>query len=284
MTEEFPVLYVVPTPIGNLGDVTQRAVEVLCGVKWIAAEDTRHSAPFLKRIGASARVFSLHTHNEEGAASRVLECLGEGESVALVSDAGTPAISDPGSRLVARVRAAGFRVVPLPGACAAIAAFSAAGFADARFLFYGFLPPKAKAREDALRSVSKIPCPLVFYEAPHRILETVEAMAAIFGEERPLVLARELTKVFETIHACPLGEAAAWLRADENRRRGEFVVLLGGAEERVDRDESERVLRLLLDDGLPVRQAVKLAHAISGAGKKALYERALGVRGQRTED
>jgi 16S rRNA (cytidine1402-2'-O)-methyltransferase len=286
MTEESPVLYVVPTPIGNLDDITLRAAETLCGVAWIAAEDTRHSAPLLKRLGATARVFSLHAHNEASAASRVLACLEKGESVALISDAGTPAVSDPGSKLVARVRGAGFRIVPLPGPCAAIAAFSAAGFVDPRFLFYGFLPPKAKAREDALERLSKIPHALVFYEAPHRVVETVDAMASIFEKDRVLLIARELTKIFETLHACPLGDASAWLREDANRQRGEFVLLLGAPQaSETNANESERVLRLLIDEGLSVKQAVRLAGAISGAGKKALYERALSFkRGTRKEE
>ncbi|MDR1368010.1 MAG: 16S rRNA (cytidine(1402)-2'-O)-methyltransferase [Candidatus Accumulibacter sp.] len=278
MTEESPVLYVVPTPIGNLDDITHRAVETLRGVKWIAAEDTRHSAPLLKRIGTAAHIFALHAHNEESAASRVLGCLEKGESVALVSDAGTPAVSDPGSRLVARARDAGFRIVPLPGPCAAVTAFSGAGFPDPRFLFYGFLPPKTKARGDALRNLLKIPYTIVFYEAPHRILETLDEMAAIFEKDRVLVLARELTKLFETIYTCPLCEAPAWLRADENRRRGEFVLLLGASKASVDSDESERVLRILLDDGLSVSQAARLTHAMTGAGKKLLYEHALAYR------
>ena len=268
----------MPTPLGNLGDITQRAVDVLRQVAWVAAEDTRHSAPLLKHVGSAARLLPAHQHNEEGAAHQVIAKLTAGESVALVSDAGTPAVSDPGARLVARVREAGFRVVPLPGACAAVTALSASGLAESHFLFYGFLPPKAKQREDALRALLALPYALVFYEAPHRILEAVEALAQVFGPARILVIARELTKLFETIHSCPLGEALEWLQADANRQRGEFVLLVSGAVESGHDGEGERVLKLLLDEGLPVKQAAKLVHAITGAGKNAMYELALALK------
>lgn len=279
MTEESPALYVVPTPLGNLGDITQRAVDVLRSVKWVAAEDTRHSAPLLKHIGSSARLLAAHQHNEAGAAQQVISHLAAGDSVALVSDAGTPAVSDPGARLVAEVRAAGYRVVPLPGPCAAIAALSASGLTEPHFLFYGFLPSRAKQREEALRELTDLPYALVFYEAPHRILETVAALATVFGPERTLVLARELTKLFETIHSCPLGVAHDWLLADANRQRGEFVLLVSGAAQAGDDGEGKRVLQLLLDEGLPVKQAAKLAHAITGVAKNALYELALSLKG-----
>ena len=281
MTEESPALYVVPTPLGNLADITHRAVEVLRQVDWIAAEDTRHSAPLLRHYGSNARLLPAHEHNEEAAAQQVIARLQAGESVALISDAGTPGVSDPGTRLVAQVRAAGFRVVPLPGACAAITALSAAGLSEAHFLFYGFLPAKAGQRETALRELLDLPYALIFYEAPHRILETVTALAQVFGPQRTLVLARELTKLFETIHTCSLGEALDWLQADSNRQRGEFVLLLSGAPATADKNEGERVLRLLLDEDLPVKQAAKLAHAITGAGKNALYEQALSLKGKR---
>lgn len=275
MTEETPALYVVPTPLGNLSDITQRAVEVLRQVPWVAAEDTRHSSPLLRHLGSAARLLAAHEHNEEAAARQVIDKLSAGDSVALVSDAGTPAVSDPGARLVARVRAAGFRVVPLPGPCAAVTALSASGLAEPHFLFYGFLPPKPRQRETALAELTALPYALVFYEAPHRILETVDALAQAFGPVRTLVIARELTKLYETIHAGPLGEAPDWLRADANRQRGEFVLLVSGAENTDDWGEAERVLRVLIDDGVPLSQAAKLAHRITGAPKKALYDRAL---------
>ena len=279
MTFDSSALYVVPTPLGNLGDMTQRSIEVLRQVSWVAAEDTRHSAPLLKQYGCSARMLAAHEHNEEAAAQQVIARLSEGEAVALVSDAGTPAVSDPGARLVARVRAAGFRVIPLPGACAAVTALSAAGLAESHFLFYGFLPARKKQREEALRELSALPYALVFYEAPHRILEAVASLALVLGSQRTLVLARELTKMFETIHSCPLGEAHDWLLADANRQRGEFVLLVSAAPELADEGEGERVLKLLLDEGLPVKQAAKLAHAITGMAKNALYELALRLKG-----
>ena len=276
MTEEFVALYVVPTPLGHRGDISQRAIEVLQQVSWVAAEDTRHSAPLLRQYGCNARFLAVHQHNEEDAAQRVIAHLAAGESVALVVDAGTPGVSDPGARLVARVRAAGHRVVPLPGPCAAIVALSAAGLVGAHFLFYGFLPTKAGQRAEALRQLARLPYVLIFYEAPHRILESIAALAAAFGPDRTVVLARELTKLFESIHSCRLGEAEAWLLGNADRRRGEFVLLVSGAEPAAETGEGERVLQLLLDDGLPPSQATRLAHAITGAGRKALYQLALG--------
>jgi len=278
MTEEFPALYVVPTPLGNLSDMTQRAIDVLRQVSWVAAEDTRHTAPLLKHYGCGARMLPAHEHNEEAAAQQVIGKLRDGESVALVSDAGTPAVSDPGARLVARVRAAGFRVVPLPGACAAVTALSASGLTEPHFLFYGFLPARNKQREDELSALAGLPYALVFYEAPHRILETVGSLAEVLGGGRTLVLARELTKLFETIHSCHLGEALEWLQADANRQRGEFVLLVSGAVASGDDGEGERVLKLLLDDGVSVKQAARLAHAITGAPKNAMYELALSLK------
>lgn len=284
MTEESPALYVVPTPLGNLADVTQRALDVLCRVAWVACEDTRHTAPLLRHFGVSARLLAAHEHNEEAAAQQIVAKLNAGEAVALVSDAGTPAVSDPGARLVARVREAGHRVVPLPGPCAAVTALSASGIAEPHFLFYGFLPAKARQREDALRELASLPFALVFYEAPHRILETVAALDAVFGPERTLVVARELTKLFETIHACRLGEAMAWLQEDANRQRGEFVLIVSGASPTADDGDGERVLKLLLAEGLPVKQAAKLAHAITGAGKNAMYDLALTLKQPGTND
>jgi 16S rRNA (cytidine1402-2'-O)-methyltransferase len=279
MTYESSVLYVVPTPLGNLADMTRRSEEVLRSVSWVAAEDTRHSAPLLKQLGCAARTLPAHQHNEHEAAARIVEKLQAGESVALVSDAGTPGISDPGARIVAAVRQAGFRVVPLPGACAATTALSASGLCDEHFFFYGFLPVKGGQRRQALEALRELPAALVFYEAPHRVLETVADLAAVFGE-RTLVIGRELTKMFESIHASPLSEALAWLKEDANRQRGEFVLMVSGALPGADDGEGERVLKLLLADGLPVKQAARLAAAISGAAKNALYERALVLKEQ----
>lgn len=277
MTKEYGELYVVPTPLGNLADLTRRAETVLGSVAWVAAEDTRHSAPLLKHLGSSARLLPAHQHNEQAAAARIIEKLQAGESVALISDAGTPGISDPGARVVAAVREAGCRVVPLPGPCAAVTALSASGLTDEHFLFYGFLPAKGGQRQQALQALRDTPHALVFYEAPHRILETVAALAEVLGE-RTLVIARELTKLFETIHSGPLSAALAWLQEDANRQRGEFVLMVSGAPAGDDMAEGERVLALLLAEDLPVKQASKLAAAITGAHKNALYERALAIR------
>lgn len=277
MTSEFAPLYVVPTPLGNLADMTRRAEEVLCTVPWVAAEDTRHSAPLLKHLGSGARLLPAHQHNEHEAAARIIERLRAGEAVALVSDAGTPGISDPGARIVAAVRAAGGQVIPLPGACAAVAALSASGLADEHFLFYGFLPVKGGQRRQVLEALLDQEAALVFYEAPHRVLETVADLAAVLGD-RTLVIARELTKLFETIHSGPLPEALAWLQEDANRQRGEFVLMVSGARPGKGKGDGERVLRLLLAEGLPVKQVAKLAAAITGESKNDLYQRALALK------
>jgi 16S rRNA (cytidine1402-2'-O)-methyltransferase len=282
MTKESPALYVVPTPLGNLSDMTPRAVETLRRVPWVACEDTRHSAPLLRHFGVSARLLAVHEHNEATAAQRLVAHLDAGESVAFICDAGTPAISDPGARLVARVREAGHRVVPLPGPCAAVTALSAAGFAGSSFLFYGFLPAKARQREEALRELAGLRHTLVFYEAPHRIVDAVSSMLTVFGGERMLALARELSKLFETIHVCPLGDAPVWLAEEANRRRGEFVLIVSGALPPTEGEnvEGARVLKLLLDEGLPLKQATRLAHAITGAPKNALYAMEIKARGE----
>lgn len=272
----------VPTPIGNLQDITLRAIEVLKAADIIAAEDTRHSMHLLTHFGIKAKLMALHEHNERRAGEKLLDELRAGKSVALVSDAGTPGISDPGAVLVAMARDAGLHVVPLPGACAAVTALSAAGFAQPHFLFYGFLPASGAQRRKALESLREQPATLVFYEAPHRVLESVQDMAAAFGAERTLLVARELTKTFETLHRCALSEAVAWLQADTNQQRGEFVLLVEGAPEapqgEIDPD-AQRVLQLLLDE-LPLKQAVKLAADITGAKKNALYELALELKSE----
>jgi 16S rRNA (cytidine1402-2'-O)-methyltransferase len=284
MTEESPALYVVATPIGNLGDLSPRALETLQRVDAIAAEDTRHTQGLLAHFGVSTRLFAAHEHNEEAAAQKIVERLAAGESVALVSDAGTPGISDPGARIVARVRAAGHRVVPLPGPCAAAVAMSASGSDSPQWLFAGFLPAKTSARREALTALAGHPFALVFYEAPHRIVEAVAALAEVFGGERGIVIARELTKRFESLHRCRLGEAVAWLEADPDRRRGEFVLVVEApppvSADAASHPDAARVLGLLLAEGLPVKQAAKLAAAISGAAKNELYALALEIKGR----
>jgi 16S rRNA (cytidine1402-2'-O)-methyltransferase len=272
-------LYVVATPIGNLTDITLRALEVLKSVQLIAAEDTRVTATLLRHYGVATRMLSLHSHNERESTRKVLAALHEGQSVALVSDAGTPAVSDPGAILVTEVSAAGFDVIPIPGANAAITALSAAGIAGTGFLFCGFLPARPPARRAQLEALKAQPYSLVFYEAPHRIVEFVEDLLKVFGSERGVVLARELTKRFESIHRCPLGEAPAWLAGDSDRQRGEFVVIVSGnlQVETEDQTEARRVLEVLLEE-LPVKQAAALAAQIVGRRKNELYDLALTLK------
>ncbi|WP_029363337.1 16S rRNA (cytidine(1402)-2'-O)-methyltransferase [Herbaspirillum lusitanum] len=272
-------LYVLATPIGNVCDVTLRALHVLAIADAVACEDTRNTSHLLTRYGISQTLIAAHEHNEREAAAKIIERLHAGQRVALVSDAGTPAVSDPGARVVDAVRAAGLRVIPLPGASAAITALSASGLTDERFHFVGFLPAKTRQRETALQELVELPAALVFYEAPHRIVETIDALLLAFGPERHVVLGRELTKLFETVHRCPLAEAPSWLAEDANRQRGEFVVLVEGAPAAGDDNdaEAERVLRILLEE-LPLKQAAGLAAQITGQKKNALYERALQIK------
>jgi 16S rRNA (cytidine1402-2'-O)-methyltransferase len=278
MSEIPNALYVVATPIGNLGDISQRALEALRGADLIACEDTRHARALLDHYGIRAQTMPLHEHNEAAASGRVIEALRAGRKVALISDAGTPGISDPGARACAAAHAAGCRVVPLPGPNAAVTALSAAGLPDARFLFVGFLPPKQAARRHEIEALKGVPAALVFYEAPHRIEETVADLAALLEPERTLVFARELTKLFEQIAAMPIGAASAWLAADDNRKRGEFVLVVSAPPPSTGLSvETERVLKTLLAE-LPVKQAAKLAAGITGAAKNALYERALQLK------
>jgi 16S rRNA (cytidine1402-2'-O)-methyltransferase len=259
-----------------------RALEVLGAADTIAAEDTRNTKHLLQHHGiGDARLLALHQHNERGAAEKVIALLQQGQSVALVTDAGTPAISDPGAVLVQAVREAGFHVIPIPGASAAVAALSASGLSAPHFLFYGFLPNKSAARRTALQALAEHPYTLVFYEAPHRILECTEDLQAVFGDEREIVFAREITKLFENIHRCKLGEAMAWLNSDPNNQRGEFVLLVSRAPERSEEMDANtvRILTLLLEE-LPLKQAVQLAVKITGANKNELYQRALKLKAE----
>ncbi len=272
---------IVATPIGNLGDITLRALETLRAADVVACEDTRHARRLLDHHGIRAQLLALHEHNEQAAAGKLVELLAAGKHVALISDAGTPAVSDPGARAVAAVRAAGYRVTPLPGPNAAIAALSAAGF-EGPFHFVGFLPAKVGARGTVIEALKGIAATLVFHEAPHRIEETVADLAARLEPQREIVIARELTKLFEQIERLPLPAAPAWLATDENRRRGEFVLLVSAPPHREGIDaETERILKLLLAE-LPVKQAAKLAAAITGQPKNDLYARALTLRGTDT--
>lgn len=275
-------LYVVATPIGNLDDISARALNILRSVALIAAEDTRHSARLLQHFGISTPLAACHEHNERDQGGRFIARLQAGEDVALISDAGTPLISDPGYHLVRQARAAGVAVVPVPGACALIAALSAAGLPSDRFIFEGFLPAKAVGRRARLEQVREEPRTLIFYEAPHRILECLQDMQAVFGDERPALLARELTKTFETLKGMPLAELAAWVASDANQQRGECVVLVAGwqapeGEEAVS-GEALRVLDLLLAE-MPLKRAAALAAEITGVRKNLLYQAALARQG-----
>lgn len=271
-------LYVVATPIGNLEDISARALRVLREVALIAAEDTRHSSRLLQHFGIATPLAACHEHNERDEGGRFLTRLQAGDDVALISDAGTPLISDPGYHLVRQARAAGIRVVPVPGACALIAALSAAGLPSDRFIFEGFLPAKAAARRARLELLKEEPRTLIFYEAPHRILECLADLAVVFGEERLALLGRELTKTFETLQGLPLAQLHAWVEADTNQQRGECVLVVAGwqvpqGEEAVNA-EAVRVLDLLLKE-LPVKRAAALAAEITGVRKNLLYQLAL---------
>lgn len=272
-------LYVVATPIGNIGDISVRALNVLAIADAVACEDTRNTAQLLSRYGLSKPLVAAHQHNEREAADKLIVRLQAGERIALVSDAGTPGVSDPGARIVDAVRSAGLRVIPLPGASAAISAISASGLLDEQFHFIGFLPAKAKQRETALLSLQNLTSMLIFYEAPHRIVETVTALADVFEASRQIVFARELSKLFEEIHRCPLHEASAWLQADAHRQKGEYVLLLQGATVSEDSGDAEarRVLKILLQE-CSVKQAATLAAQITGQKKNALYDLALQMQ------
>jgi len=280
-----PALYVVATPIGNLGDITFRAIDTLQRVNRVAAEDTRVSGALLAHFSISKPLVSIREHNEREAADKVIAWIAAGEAVAYVSDAGTPAVSDPGARLVAAVRAAGLTVVPIPGAAAVTTALSAAGIESGTWLFHGFLPPKSGARRAQLQTLAALPVALVFYEAPHRIEETLADMAAVLDNSRPVTLARELTKRFESIVTLSLADAPAWLAADPNHVRGEFVVIVhppAAAAAMVD-TEAMRVLDVLLGE-LPPTLAAKLASRITGRSKAELYKMTLALKPQDQDD
>lgn len=275
-------LYVVATPIGNLDDISLRAQRTLREVALIAAEDTRHSLRLLQHFGIETPLAACHEHNEREQGGRFITRLLAGDDVALISDAGTPLISDPGYHLVRQARAAGVSVVPVPGPCALIAGLSAAGLPSDRFIFEGFLPAKSTGRRARIEALKQEPRTLIFYEAPHRLLECVTDMAELFGAARQAVLARELSKTFETIKGLPLGELREWIAADANQQRGECVLLIGGWEapddEGVDA-EALRILDLLLGE-LPVKRAAALAAEITGVRKNLLYQVALERRGE----
>ena len=271
-------LHIVATPIGNLADASPRALETLARADLIACEDTRTSRTLLARHGIASRLVPLHAHNERAASARLLAALRAGKSVSLISDAGTPAISDPGALLVAAAHREGIRVVPVPGPSAALAAYSASGFAADRFLFAGFLPAASGARRKTL-AVLNSPCPVIIYEAPHRVRETVQDLYECFGGARELLIARELTKKFEELVRLPLADAGAWLLAQPHRQQGEFVLVVGPetSARAPDRAEGERVLGILLKE-LPASDAARLAARITGLPRAELYAFALGIK------
>ncbi|WP_045767974.1 16S rRNA (cytidine(1402)-2'-O)-methyltransferase [Xanthomonas albilineans] len=272
MSPQPGTLHVVATPIGNLADLTPRAQEVLRSVAAICAEDTRRSGQLLAHFGIERPLVALHEHNEEALAQRIVARLRGGESLALVSDAGTPLVSDPGYRLVRAARVAGVRVSPVPGACAAIAALSVAGLPSDRFAFEGFLPAKAAARRERLARLAGEARTLVFYEASHRIAESLADCRAAFGDTRPAVMARELTKLFETVLDGSLADLHARVEADDNQRKGEFVLIVQGAGDDADAQLTEgRRVYAKLSEHLPPSTAAKLAAELTGAARKALY-------------
>lgn len=276
------ILYVVATPIGNLQDITLRALDTLKHVDAIAAEDTRHTSGLLSHFGIVKKLIAVHEHNEHQSAEKLLVQLNSGQNIALVTDAGTPGISDPGAVVVDLVRKAGIKVVPIPGASAVIAALSASGIAQNGFLFHGFLPASGAARRKVLETLKSQMVTLVLYEAPHRIVECIADLSLVLGAERRITFARELTKTFETIYSCNLDEAGVWLQADANQQRGEFVLLVEAAalkEADAIPEEAARILKTLLAE-LPLKQAVKLATDITQLKKNDLYEFALQLKNE----
>ena len=275
MTDLTGILYIVATPIGNLQDITQRALDTFAQVDLIAAEDTRHSGLLLSHYGIKKPFFALHDHNEQEKAHILVEKLKQGSNIALISDAGTPLISDPGFHLVRQCREAGIRVVPLPGACAAITALCASGIASDRFCFEGFLPAKSKARKDKLENIAEEDRTLIFYESTHRILDTLEDMQSVLGEERYIVLAREITKTWETITGNMIKNLREWLLEDPNRTKGEMVLIVEGKPKSDNNDKisSQAVKALeLIAEELPLKKAAAIVAELYGYKKNALYQ------------
>lgn len=275
MTDLTGILYIVATPIGNLQDITQRALDTFAQVDLIAAEDTRHSGLLLSHYGIKKPFFALHDHNEQEKAHILVEKLKQGSHIALISDAGTPLISDPGFHLVRQCREAGIRVIPLPGACAAITALCASGIASDRFCFEGFLPAKSKARKDKLENIAEEDRTLIFYESTHRILDTLEDMQSVLGEERYIVLAREITKTWETITGNTIKNLREWLLEDPNRTKGEMVLIVEGKPKSDNNDEispqAVKALELITEE-LPLKKASAIVAELYGYKKNALYQ------------
>jgi 16S rRNA (cytidine1402-2'-O)-methyltransferase len=278
MSTQQGLLYVVATPIGNLDDLSPRACRILSGVDRIVVEDTRHSGSLLKHFSIKKPMVSLHEHNEREQSGKLIEKLQNGESIALISDAGTPLISDPGFHLIRAAHQEDIPVIAIPGPSALIAALSVSGLPTDRFMFEGFLPSRSAARKEHLNRLVEETCTLIFYESCHRIVASIQDMLEIFGEEREVVIARELTKKFETVKLGNMGALSEWLQADANQQKGEFVVLVHGA--KLDTKsigaEEKRVLKILLEE-LPVKQAAALASRLTGLSKNLLYKQALEI-------
>lgn len=273
-TDQTGILYIVATPIGNLQDITQRALSTLESVDLIAAEDTRHSGILLSHYGIKKPFFALHDHNEQQRSAVLVEKLQQGQHIALISDAGTPLISDPGFHLVRECRQAGVKIVPIPGACAAITALCSSGIASDRFCFEGFLPAKSKGRCDKLSELVNESRTLIFYESTHRILDSLADMQQIFGADRYVVMARELTKTWETIYGAPLSELIEWLAQDSNRIKGEIVLVVEGKPQTANEEISLQAVRLLqnLANELPLKKAAAIVAETFGYKKNALYQ------------
>lgn len=271
------VLYVVATPIGNLADITPRAVQILAQVDYIACEDTRTSAKLLQHFAIATKTIAYHDHNADSATEKIIQLLLAGKNIALISDAGTPLISDPGYRLTRACHENHIQVSPVVGACAAIAALSVAGLPSDRFYFYGFLPTKTKARKDALAELGAMPCSVIVYEAPHRIVETLTDICAVLGGMRNIALCRELTKTFETVRLLPAEQMLAWVKQDENQQKGEMVLIIEKAEHKAQADAHDALL-LALADELSIKSAAHIASAITGVKKNTLYDRLLFLK------
>lgn len=278
ITSPTGILYVVATPIGNQEDITFRAVNILKSVDRIAAEDTRHAKPFLEQLGIKTKLIAYHAHNESNAANGLIDRLMQGETIALVSDAGTPLIRDPGYPLVTKARAAGIQVIPIPGACALITALSAGGVPTDLFTFAGFLPATQAARQRALMDFKPLAVhTLVFYESTHRLLAMLDDIEAILGDDAELVLAKELTKTFEAFVRGHVSDIKQWLQEDTRRIKGEFVVMVLPRAIEDNTTAARDCLKILLAE-LPLKQAVKLAAKLTGSSRNALYTLALGLQ------
>lgn len=277
ITIEPATLYIVATPIGNLGDITLRAIDTLKHVDLVAAEDTRHSGLLLQHLGIQAKLYPLHDHNEQQKAQQLIDRLKSGISIALISDAGTPLINDPGYHLVKACHEQSIRVVPIPGACAAITALCVSGLPTDRFCYEGFLPAKSKARIDYLNQLMEETRTLVFYESTHRIIDSLQDMLQVFGTQRSLVLAKELTKSWETVIQKPIDQVINWLQEDDNRQKGEFVLIVEGYHKNTANDIDPNAIKLLnrLQQELPLKKAAAIVADMYGLKKNQLYQRGL---------